>query len=246
MTSPPNQPGQGDSDEQPEEQSSSSPENAEPTEQSASAEHSTTESDSTAGTPSAPEDETASDAQPAAAQPSPEEGGQQETPAGGEATGETAEHSAEADEQAGRKKKRKRAGLIIGAAAAVVVIGGAVGGYFLFFSSGSAEATAEHYVELSAKETQEPRSVSAEDYRPVVCQQAMPQIEQLQQQKQMFLEQANPEDLEQVKQVETNLEGVQEDGDSGTATIQTVVPGQEPQSAELDLIKEDGDWKLCG
>jgi uncharacterized protein HemX len=141
--------------------------------------------------------------------------------------------------------KKRKTGLIVGIAAALVVLAVGAGVGFVFLGSGSAQSAAEDYASLSTKETQDPRSVTAEDYRPIVCSQAMPQIEQLQQQKEEFLKAAKPEDLEQLKQVRVSVAGVQENGDSGSATIQSTMPGQQPQSTDLKLVKEDGDWKLC-
>ncbi|MEV0699607.1 hypothetical protein AB0I53_17055 [Saccharopolyspora sp. NPDC050389] len=140
---------------------------------------------------------------------------------------------------------KRRTGLIVGVAAAVVVLAGGAGVGFMLVGGGSAQSAAEDYVALSMKETQDPRSVTADDYRPIVCKQAMPQIEQLQQVKEEFLKTAKPEDLEQLKTVQVSVKSVQENGDSGSATVESTFPGQPPQSSELKLVKEDGDWRLC-
>ena len=154
------------------------------------------------------------------------------------------ESEAEQSEARGKKSKRKVA-LIAGIAAAVVVVLGGAGGAYAYYQSNTAEAAAEEYVELTSKEVQNPRSVTADDYRAVVCKKAMPQIEQVQKQKEKFLEVAKPQQLEQIKKSNTELKGVQRNGDTATAEIATSMPGQQPQVTKLDVIQEDGSWKLC-
>lgn len=140
---------------------------------------------------------------------------------------------------------KKKTGLILGVAAAVVVLAGGGGVGLMVFGGGSAQSAAEDYVALSMKETKDPRSVTADDYRPIVCEQAMPQIEQLQQVKEEFLKTAKPADLEQLKAVQVSVKSVQDNGDSGSATVESAFPGQPPESSDLKLVKENGDWKLC-
>ncbi|MBE9375320.1 hypothetical protein IQ251_12780 [Saccharopolyspora sp. HNM0983] len=168
----------------------------------------------------------------------------------GNGPGDQAGHPAAQDPatsgEPGRKKSKKPAVIIGVVAAAVIILGGAGAAAYVFLGGNSAQEAAERYVELSSRETQDPKSVHAEDYRAVVCSQAMPQIEQVQQEKDQFLQQAGPEELEQLKQVKTTLKGVEENGDTGTAKIETSMPEVEPQSVDLKLVKEEGDWKLCG
>ena len=159
-----------------------------------------------------------------------------------EAGQEEADQAAEAD---GTPAKKKRTGLIIGIAAAVLVVAGGAAAGYAYFAAGSAQSVAEDYAALSTRETQDPRSVTAENYRAFVCQQAMPQIEQMQQQKEEFLKVARPQDLELLKQVQTSVKSVQENGDSGNVALESTMPGQPPQPSNLKLTKEDGDWKLC-
>ncbi|GAB3279008.1 Rv0361 family membrane protein [Parasphingorhabdus pacifica] len=157
---------------------------------------------------------------------------------------EAVQGDSEQAEGKGRKSKRKVA-LIAGIAAALVVVLGGAGLAYAYVQANSAEAAAEKYVEIADREVQDPRSVSADDYRQVVCSKAMPQIEQVQKQKEKFLQVAKPSDLEQIKQSKTVLKGVQQDGETGTAKLETSMPGQPPQTTELKLIQEDGSWKLC-
>ncbi len=156
-----------------------------------------------------------------------------------------AEQASEA-EQAPAKKRRT--GLIAGVAAAavVVLVGGGVGAFFVFFGGDSAKEVAERYVAVATRETQNPRSVTAADYKPIVCRKSMPQIEKMQKRKEQVLKQVSPADMQRVKQVKTSLKKVDTKGDTGTATFETSFPGQPPQSARLQLIKEDGGWQLCG
>lgn len=143
--------------------------------------------------------------------------------------------------------KRKRTGLVIGAvAAAVVILGGGAALIFAFTGGDSARTVAEKYVAVSTKETQRPASVTAADYRPLICGKSMPQIEQVQKQKEQFLKTAKPEQLEMIKKVRNTVKDVRTDGDSGTVTLETAAPGTPPQTAQLNLVKEGGDWKLCG
>ncbi|RRO20656.1 hypothetical protein EIL87_01960 [Saccharopolyspora rhizosphaerae] len=153
--------------------------------------------------------------------------------------------AADGTSEAEQPKKKSKVGMVVAVAASVLVIAVVAVGAFWLFTGNSAQSAAEDYAALSTKETQDPRSVKADDYRSVVCSSAMPQIEELQKQKEEFLKVAKPQDLEMLKQVKTSVKGVQESGDNGTATIESTVPGQPPQSAELKLVKEDGDWKLC-
>ncbi|QUH02219.1 hypothetical protein HUO13_16715 [Saccharopolyspora erythraea] len=141
--------------------------------------------------------------------------------------------------------KKRKTGLVVGIAAAVLVIAGGAAAGYVYLWGASAQSVAEDYAALTTQETQDPRSVTAESYRPFVCSQAMPQIEQLQQEKGEFLKVARPQDLEQLKTVKTSVKSVQESGDSGTVALESTIPGQPPQSTNLKLTKEDGDWKLC-
>ncbi|MEV5540980.1 hypothetical protein AB0L13_29425 [Saccharopolyspora shandongensis] len=154
-------------------------------------------------------------------------------------------HEQPEESDAGPAGGKRKTGLIVGVAAAAVVLAGGAGVGFMVFGGGSAQSAAEDYVALSMKETKDPRSVTADDYRPIVCEQAMPQIEQLQQVKEEFLKTAKPEDLEQLKTVQVSVKSVQENGDSGSATVESAFPGQAPESSDLKLVKEDGNWKLC-
>ncbi|MDI2027783.1 hypothetical protein QFW96_04145 [Saccharopolyspora sp. TS4A08] len=246
MTSSPNEPGQGGSEKKPaDETENSAPEQA--SENATAAGHGEAETgaeQSGAEKPGAEqtdaaEAETAEADKSETAAETPETEGSEAPEAA--ATAETGE-SAEAGEQ---PKKKRKTGMIIAVAASVVVLAAVAAGAFWLFSSGSAQAAAEDYAAISTKETQDPRSVTADDYRPVVCNAAMPQIEELQKQKEEFLKVAKPQDFEMLKQVKTTVKGVQENGDSGTATMESTVPGQQPATAQLKLVKEDGDWKLC-
>lgn len=238
MTSSPNEPGQSGSEEQPAEETEASA-GEQTSESSTAAGHGDAESGAEqSGTeqPGAEQSETENADEDGEAKKAE----QTDAPEAAAAAG-TAETS-EAGEQ---PKKKSKVGMIVAVAASVLVIAVVAVGAFWLFSGGSAQSTAEDYAALSTKETQDPRSVKADDYRAVVCNAAMPQIEELQKQKEEFLKVAKPQDLEMLKQVKTTVKGVQENGDNGTATMESTVPGQQPQTAELKLVKEDGDWKLC-
>ncbi|MEB3372163.1 Rv0361 family membrane protein [Saccharopolyspora mangrovi] len=240
MTSSPNEPGQSGSEEQPAEETETSA--AEQTsESSTAAGHGDAESGAEqSGTeqPGAEQSETESADEDGEAKKA------EQTDAPADAEPAAAAGTAETSE-AGEQPKKNKVGVIVAVAASVLVIAVVAVGAFWLFSGGSAQSTAEDYAALSTKETQDPRSVKADDYRAVVCNAAMPQIEELQKQKEEFLKVAKPQDLEMLKQVKTTVKGVQENGDNGTATMESTVPGQQPQTAELKLVKEDGDWKLC-
>lgn len=149
------------------------------------------------------------------------------------------------EELASDAPKKKKTGLIIGVAAAAVLVLAAAGvGAYLLFAGPSAQKVAENYAAVSNQETQDPASVKVDDYRSLVCSKAMPQIEQIQKQKEAFLKQAKPQDLELLKKVKTSVKNVQADGDKGKVVLEQTVPGQPPQQLNLSLIKEDG-WKLC-
>ncbi|CAM03720.1 hypothetical protein A8924_4839 [Saccharopolyspora erythraea NRRL 2338] len=153
-----------------------------------------------------------------------------------------ADQAGEADAVPAGKRKT---GLVVGIAAAVLVLAGGAAAGYVYLWGASAQSVAEDYAALATQETQDPRSVTAESYRPFVCSQVMPAIEQLQQEKNEFLKVAQPQDLEQLRAVKTSVKSVQENGDSGTAALESTIPGQPPQSTNLKLTKEDGDWKLC-
>jgi hypothetical protein len=153
------------------------------------------------------------------------------------------EEAAGTEEEAAPPKKRKA--LVLSIAAAVVVLGVGGGLAYWYFWSDSAQSVAEDYVALQNKEVQDPHSVTAESYRPVVCDRAMPAINELQMQKQQFLAQATPADLGRIKQVKMTLKNVEAGGDSGRATVETTAPGQQSQTADLNLIKQNGEWRLC-
>ncbi|TDC96738.1 hypothetical protein E1161_00440 [Saccharopolyspora aridisoli] len=265
MTSSPNEPGQSGSEKQPAEETETSA--VEQPSESSAAGHGDAESGaekSGAEQPGAEQGETDAEqtekSQPAAetsesseaAEPS-EAAKSGETPESSSESGETSgssesgEASASSGSESGEEpaKEKSKVGMIVAVAASVLVIAVVAVGAFWLFSGGSAQSTAEDYAALSTKETQDPRSVKADDYRAVVCNSAMPQIEELQKQKEEFLKVAKPQDLEMLKQVKTTVKAVQENGDTGTATMESTVPGQQPQAAELKLVKEDGDWKLC-
>ncbi|MBQ0923836.1 Rv0361 family membrane protein [Saccharopolyspora endophytica] len=246
MTSSPNEPGQSGSEKQPAEETETSA--VEQPSESSAAGHGDAESGaekSGAEQPGAeqgePDAEQTEKSQPAAE--TTESNESSESAESSEAS-EASEASA-ATESGEEPAKKSKVGVIVAVAASVLVIAVVAVGAFWLFSGGSAQSTAEDYAALSTKETQDPRSVKADDYRAVVCNSAMPQIEELQKQKEEFLKVAKPQDLEMLKQVKTTVKSVQENGDTGTATMESTVPGQQPQAAELKLVKEDGDWKLC-
>lgn len=241
MTSSPNEPGQSGSEKQPAEETETSA--VEQPSESSAAGHGDAESGaekSGAEQPGAeqgePDAEQTEKAQPAAENSESSESAE---------SSETSEASAATESGEEPAKKKSKVGMIVAVAASALVIAVVAVGAFWLFSGGSAQSTAEDYAALSTKETQDPRSVKADDYRAVVCNSAMPQIEELQKQKEEFLKVAKPQDLEMLKQVKTTVKSVQENGDTGTATMESTVPGQQPQAAELKLVKEDGDWKLC-
>jgi hypothetical protein len=241
MTSSPNEPGQSGSEKQPAEETETSA--VEQPSESPAAGHGDAESGaekSGAEQPGAeqsePDAEQTEKAQPAAETSESSESAE---------SSETSEASAATESGEEPAKKKSKVGMIVAVAASALVIAVVAVGAFWLFSGGSAQSTAEDYAALSTKETQDPRSVKADDYRAVVCNSAMPQIEELQKQKEEFLKVAKPQDLEMLKQVKTTVKSVQENGDTGTATMESTVPGQQPQAAELKLVKEDGDWKLC-
>lgn len=250
MTSSPNEPGQSGSEKQPAEETETSAVE-QPSESSTAAGHGDAESGAEQSGTEQPGAEQ-SEIEKADADGEAKEAEQTDSPADAPApeTAETAEASGAAAaagtaESGEQPKKKSKVGMIVAVAASVLVIAIVAVGAFWLFSGGSAQSTAEDYAALSTKETQDPRSVKADDYRAVVCSSAMPQIEELQKQKEEFLKVAKPQDLDMLKQVKTTVKGVQENGDSGTATMESTVPGQQPQTAELKLVKEDGDWKLC-
>jgi flagellar basal body-associated protein FliL len=149
------------------------------------------------------------------------------------------------EELASDAPKKKKTGLLVGAIAAGVLVLAAAGvGAYLLFAGPSAQNVAESYAEVTNRETQDPGSVNVGDYKPLVCNKVMPQIEQIQKTKEAFLKQAKPQDLEMLKQVKTSVKNVQADGDTGKVVLEQTVPGQQPQQLNLSLIKEDG-WKLC-
>ncbi|TDD85198.1 hypothetical protein E1202_21765 [Saccharopolyspora karakumensis] len=240
MTSSPNEPGQSGSEKQPAEETETSA--VEQPSESSAAGHGDAESGaekSGAEQPGAeqgePDAEQTEKAQPAA-----------ETTESNESSESAEASEASAATESGEEPARKsKVGMIVAVAASALVIAVVAVGAFWLFSGSSAQSTAEDYAALSTKETQDPRSVKADDYRAVVCNSAMPQIEELQKQKEEFLKVAKPQDLEMLKQVKTTVKSVQENGDTGTATMESTVPGQPPQAADLKLVKEDGDWKLC-
>lgn len=243
MTSSPNEPGQSGSEKQPAEETETSA--VEQPSESSAAGHGDAESGaekSGAEQPGAEQGEPDAE-QTEKAQPAAETTESNESSESAESS-ETSEASA-ATESGEEPAKKSKVGVIVAVAASVLVIAVVAVGAFWLFSGGSAQSTAEDYAALSTKETQDPRSVKADDYRAVVCNSAMPQIEELQKQKEEFLKVAKPQDLEMLKQVKTTVKSVQENGDTGTATMESTVPGQQPQAAELKLVKEDGDWKLC-
>lgn len=247
MTSSPNEPGQSGSEKQPAEETETSA--VEQPSESSAAGHGDAESGaekSGAEQPGAeqgePDAEQTEKAQPAAETSETSESSES---AESSESSETSEASAATESGEEPAKKKSKVGMIVAVAASALVIAVVAVGAFWLFSGGSAQSTAEDYAALSTKETQDPRSVKADDYRAVVCNSAMPQIEELQKQKEEFLKVAKPQDLEMLKQVKTTVKSVQENGDTGTATMESTVPGQQPQAAELKLVKEDGDWKLC-
>ncbi|MFC7342853.1 hypothetical protein [Saccharopolyspora griseoalba] len=149
------------------------------------------------------------------------------------------------EELASDAPKKKKTGLLIGAIAAGVLVLAAAGvGAYMLFAGPSAQNVAESYAEVTNRETQDPASVNVDDYKPLVCNKVMPQIEQIQKTKEAFLKQAKPQDLEMLKQVKTSVKNVQADGDKGKVVLEQTVPGQQPQQLNLSLVKEDG-WKLC-
>jgi hypothetical protein len=244
MTSSPNEPGQSGSEKQPAEETETSA--VEQPSESSAAGHGDAESGaekSGAEQPGAEQSEPDAE-QTEKAQPAAETSESSESAESSE-TSETSEASAATESGEEPAKKKSKVGMIVAVAASALVIAVVAVGAFWLFSGGSAQSTAEDYAALSTKETQDPRSVKADDYRAVVCNSAMPQIEELQKQKEEFLKVAKPQDLEMLKQVKTTVKSVQENGDTGTATMESTVPGQQPQAAELKLVKEDGDWKLC-
>lgn len=250
MTSPPQGPGQEGSDE-PREPSDEQPQggtSGEPQDGSAAAAgESGSDQQSSGETTGQSGEQSAADAEETAFVPAPsaQSYGAQEGSGSGASAG-YAEQSSATGEQSEGKKKSKKPLVIVGVVVLVVVLAGAGAAAWAFLGGNSAQQAAERYVELSTRETQDPKSVKADDYREVVCSQAMPQIEQVQKEKDQFLQQASPEDLDQLKQVKTTLKGVEENGDSGKATIETSMPKVPPQSVDLKLMKEEGDWKLCG
>lgn len=153
----------------------------------------------------------------------------------------------EQDPAGGGKKKRKT-GLIVGiAAAAVIVIAGAVTGGVLFAKGAfaSADSVAKEYVAVATQELHDPRSVTPDDYRPYVCDKAMTQIEKLQKQKEQYLKNAKPEQLDEMKKMKNSVANVQENGDKAEATIVQNAPGQQPQKAKMPLVKDGMSWKIC-
>lgn len=230
MTPPPQHSGQDDSNQEPERE----PEQSGQDDSARQADREPEQSDSGGSQPpgdqSPPGDSEASSGDPEAQQGSDQPASEQPAEAGEAPT-----------------SKKKRTGLLVGVAAAVVVIlGGGAGLAFAFVGGDSARSVAEEYVAVTKKETQQPRSVTAENYRPIVCKKAMPQIEKMQKQKEKFLESAPPESIEKIKKMKISVKSVQENGDSGKAAFETTFPGQPPRTSELKMIKEDGDWKLCG
>lgn len=222
---PPQQPGEGEPDHEPEKPESPASE--------------WQSDDQTAAEGTGQEDPEQSDAGAHASSESP-------YPEGDQKSGDQKSGDQESGDQSSAPKKKRKTGVLIGVAAALVlVIGGGIALIMTFVAGSSAQAAAEDYVKLSDKEAQQPKSVTAEDYRPLICGKAMPQIEQLQKQKQEFLKIAKPEQLEQIKKVKTSVKNVEETGDTAKATFESTAPGQGPKSSKLDLIKENGDWKIC-
>ncbi|SFT07688.1 hypothetical protein [Saccharopolyspora flava] len=259
MTSSPNEPGQGGSEKKPaDETENSAPEQASEGATAAGHGEAETAAEKSGADQPGPEQSESAQAegeakkaeQTDAAESEKSEPAEAAATSGDAGAAESTEAAAsteagEAAESGEQPKKKRKTGMIIAVAASLVVIAAVAVGAFWLFSGGSAQAAAEDYAALSTKETQDPRSVTADDYRAVVCNAAMPQIEELQKQKEEFLKVAKPQDFEMLKQVKTTVKGVQENGDSGTATMESTVPGQQPATAQLKLVKEDGDWKLC-
>lgn len=143
-------------------------------------------------------------------------------------------------------KTKRRNGVIMVVAAAVLVVAAAVGG-LLLLTGGSAEDEASRVAREFAALYQRGLNSSGRDvdpaqFEPLVCQDVLPQL------REAFSAKENP--VPGTPQFALAVKDVKTDGDKGTFVLATKVtaPGtpDESDDATFDLVKQDGDWRVCG
>lgn len=142
---------------------------------------------------------------------------------------------------------RRRNGriLVIVAAALVIVVGGV--GVFLLTRGGGGSAdpnvAARSFVDAYQRGLNSSgRDVEAKDFEPFVCAADRPGIQEA------FSAKENP--AEGAPQFKLSVKDLKTDGDQGSFTVasQITTPGADSASADenFTLVKEDGDWRVCG
>ena len=141
---------------------------------------------------------------------------------------------------------RRRNGriLVIVAAALVIVVGG-IGVFLLTRSGGSADpnVAAQSFVDAYQRGLNSSgRDVEAKDFEPFVCAADRPGIAEA------FSAKENP--VKGAPQFKLSVKDLKTDGDKGSFTVgsQITTPGADNTSADenFTLVKEDGDWRVCG
>ncbi|RSM78540.1 hypothetical protein DMH04_33295 [Kibdelosporangium aridum] len=147
----------------------------------------------------------------------------------------------------GRTEETKRRNGVILVVAATVLVAGIVVGGILLLTGGSSDdeptTVAREFAEIYQRGLNTSgRDVNVDDFEPLVCKEYMQQL------RDAFAAKENP--VPGAPQFTLTVKDVTTEGDKGKFTMGTRVtaPGTPEQNEDepFDLVKEDGDWRVCG
>ncbi|MGJ7905264.1 hypothetical protein ACOQFL_02145 [Actinopolyspora sp. H202] len=144
-------------------------------------------------------------------------------------------------------KKSKLPWILGGGIGGVLVLGGVGTLLFVTLSGGNGpEDVVTRYEKAAQQQISNPlEQPPMSEYDELLCEEQRQAMKETLRNQTERTAQLGEQELSDLRRTTVTTRNVEHDDKSGTFTVRISTPGEEPITNELDLVKENGDWKIC-
>ncbi|ASU79251.1 hypothetical protein CDG81_14205 [Actinopolyspora erythraea] len=145
-----------------------------------------------------------------------------------------------------QQQKSKLPWILGGTGGGLLVLGGIIVLLFMTLGGNGPEDAVARYEKLAQRQLTNPLDPPpTSEYDDLLCEEQRQAVRENLRGQTEQASQLSDRELSKLRRSTVTARNVEHDDSSGTFTMRISTPGEEPITQELDLVKEEGSWKVC-